>query len=192
MDPPLADGLSLRGARKTETALQTTRRTANGTGNRTCRRDVSPYMHRRGLAGSRMATRKVTLEESIAKLAQATEASPGFVEKVRALFLGRGIDLEDSSEPYRAALFEAFRQHASIRHRLDEARASLARLHASIEELGDSFAGQLARLRAAREALERQNARKRGKPPVAVAIEAVPLVQGEYDRPLVPGPEETQ
>lgn len=139
-----------------------------------------------------MGTRKVTLEESIAKLAQATDASPGFVEKVRALFLGRGIDLEDSSEPYRAALFEAFRQHVSIRHRLDEARASLARLHASIHELGESFAGQLARLRAAREALERQNARRIEEQQVAVSIEAVPLVLGEYDRPLVPGPEEPQ
>lgn len=137
-----------------------------------------------------MATRKVTLEESIAKLARATDASPSFVEKVRALFLGRGIDLEDSSEPYRAALLEAFRQHASIRHRLDEARESLARLHASIVELGDSFSGQLGRLRAAREALERQEARRRR--PVAVSIEALPLVAGDYDRPLVPGPDEAQ
>ena len=139
-----------------------------------------------------MAARKVTLEESIAKLAQATDAAPGFVEKVRALFLGRGIDLEDSSEPYHAALLEAFRQHASIRHRLDEARQSLARLHASIAELGDSFAGHLGRLRAAHEALERQSARGREQVPVAVELEAVPLVQGEYDRPLVPGPQEVQ
>ena len=51
-----------------------------------------------------MRSRKVTLEESIAELADETGATPSFVEKVRALFLGRGIDLEDSSEPYTAAL----------------------------------------------------------------------------------------
>src|SRR5512145_1212453 len=72
----------------------------------------------------RMRSRKVTLEESIAALASETGASPAFVEKVRALFLGRGIDVEDSSEPYTAALVEAFRRHAAMRHRVDEARGS--------------------------------------------------------------------
>ena len=67
-----------------------------------------------------MRSRKITLEESIVQLASETGASQSFVDKVRALFLGRGIDLEDSSEPYAAALNEAFQRHAIIRERLDE------------------------------------------------------------------------
>src|SRR5262245_46316262 len=86
-----------------------------------------------------MAARKITLEESIARLAKETGASESFVEKVRALFLGRGIDLEDSSEPYTHALADAFRRHASLRQQFDDARASLVKLHANLADLGDAF-----------------------------------------------------
>src|SRR5262245_34603442 len=72
-----------------------------------------------------MRSRKVSLEESIEALARKTGASPSFVEKVRALFLGRGVDLEDSAEPYVPALEEAFRRHARMRSRLEEARETL-------------------------------------------------------------------
>jgi uncharacterized coiled-coil DUF342 family protein len=126
-----------------------------------------------------MRSRKVTLEESIVRLASETGASPSFVEKVRALFLGRGIDLEDSSEPYAAALTEAFRRHSTIRERLDEARESLVRLHANIAEMGELFQDHLARLRGMRE---------RTAPP-RVDLRLVP---GECDQPVVPGPDETQ
>ena len=138
-----------------------------------------------------MRSRKVTLEESIAALADETGATPAFVEKVRALFLGRGIDLEDSSEPYTTALVEAFRRHAAMRNRLDEARGSLVRLHSSIAELGEVFSSHLVRLRALRDALEK----KRGVEVVAkgaVKVEALRMVPGENDRALVPGPEEPQ
>jgi hypothetical protein len=137
-----------------------------------------------------MRSQKVTLEESIASLARETGASASFVEKVRALFLGRGIDLEDSSEPYAAALHDAFRRHATIRHRLDETRESLARLHSSISDLGETFSGQLSRLRALRDAVERGAPAKRRS--VAVQVELHPLVRGENDRAYVPGPEELQ
>jgi uncharacterized coiled-coil DUF342 family protein len=126
-----------------------------------------------------MRSRKVTLEESILKLASETGASPSFVEKVRALFLGRGIDLEDSSEPYTAALSEAFRRHATIRERIDEARESLVRLHSNISEMGEVFQNHLSRLRGLRDR-------------TAPRMERVRLVRGENDRPLVPGPEELQ
>jgi uncharacterized coiled-coil DUF342 family protein len=126
-----------------------------------------------------MRSRKVTLEESIVRLASETGASASFVEKVRALFLGRGIDLEDSSEPYAAALDEAFRRHATIRERIDEARASLARLHSNIAEMGEVFQDHLARLRGLRE--------KTTPPPANLR-----LVRGEHDRAVVPGPEEIQ
>src|SRR5262245_53162786 len=98
-----------------------------------------------------MRSRKITLEESIVKLASETGASPSFVEKVRALFLGRGIDLEDSSETYADALSEAFRRHSTIRERLDEARESLVRLHANIAEMGELFQNHLTRLRGLRD-----------------------------------------
>jgi len=126
-----------------------------------------------------MRSRKVTLEESIVKLAAETGAAPSFVEKVRALFLGRGVDLEDSSEPYTAALNEAFRRHSTIRERIDDARESLARLHANIAELGEVFQDHLARLRGMRER-------------TAVPPPRLHLVPGEHDQAIVPGPEEIQ
>ena len=126
-----------------------------------------------------MRSRKVTLEESIVRLASETGASPSFVEKVRALFLGRGIDLEDSSEPYTAALSEAFRRHSTIRERIDDARESLVRLHGNIVEMGEVFQDHLARLRGLRE--------RTPLPPVRLR-----LVPGEYDQAVVPGPEEIQ
>ncbi len=140
----------------------------------------------------RMRSRKLTLEESIATLARETGASSSFVEKVRALFLGRGIDLEDSSEPYTAALHVAFRRHAAIRHELGATRESLARLHTNIADLGESFSEQLARLRAMRDAVERRSAGRRQLSGVTIQVEMHPLVRGEHDRLVVPGPEEIQ
>lgn len=113
------------------------------------------------------------------RLASETGASPSFVEKVRALFLGRGIDLEDSSEPYTAALNEAFQRHSAIRERLDEARESLVRLHTNIAELGEVFQNHLSRLRGLRER-------------TAAPAPALSLVRGERDRNVVPGPIEIQ
>jgi hypothetical protein len=139
-----------------------------------------------------MRSRKVTLEESIAALASETGATPAFVEKVRALFLGRGIDLEDSSEPYTAALVEAFQRHAAMRHRIDEARGSLVRLHSSIAELGEVFSSHLVRLRALRDALERRRGPEVVATGVAIKIEALRMVPGENDRAMVPGPEDAQ
>ena len=126
-----------------------------------------------------MRSRKVTLEQSIVRLASETGASQSFVDKVRALFLGRGIDLEDSSEPYATALNEAFRRHATVRERLYEARESLVKLHSNIAEMGEVFQDHLARLRVLRD---------RTSPPPR----AMRLVPGEHDRALVPGPDEIQ
>lgn len=140
----------------------------------------------------RMRSRKVTLEESIAALADETGATPAFVDKVRALFLGRGIDLEDSSEPYTAALVEAFRRHAAMRHRLDDARGSLVRLHSSIAELGEVFSNHLARLRALKDTLEKRERALGRSSSVTVKIEALRMVPGERDRSIVPGPDDPQ
>jgi uncharacterized coiled-coil DUF342 family protein len=126
-----------------------------------------------------MRSRRITLEESIVKLAAETGASASFVDKVRALFLGRGIDLEDSSEPYTDALNEAFRRHATIRDRIDEARESLVRLHANIAEMGEVFQNHLARLRGLRE--------RTAPPPPKLH-----LVRGDHDQAVVPGPEDSQ
>lgn len=138
-----------------------------------------------------MRSRKITLEESIAKLAHETGASDSFVEKVRALFLGRGIDLEDSSEPYANALTEAFRRHVTLRQHFDEARESLVRLHANLAELGEAFHGQLGRLKALRESLERRNA-ERFSSSQDSNHRTMRLVPGEHDRSVVPGPDELQ
>ena len=121
-----------------------------------------------------MRSRKITLEESIVQLASETGASQSFVDKVRALFLGRGIDLEDSSEPYAAALNEAFQRHAIIRERLDEARESLVKLHSNITEMGELFQDHFVRLRTLRERTAPLSGSSR-------------LVRGEHDRSIVPG-----
>jgi uncharacterized coiled-coil DUF342 family protein len=126
-----------------------------------------------------MRSRKLTLEESIVKLASETGASQSFVDKVRALFLGRGIDLEDSSEPYTAALSEAFQRHSAVRERIEDARESLVRLHANIAEMGELFQDHLARLRGMRER-------------TAPAVQRLDVVPGEIDQSVVPGPEEIQ
>jgi len=126
-----------------------------------------------------MRSRKLTLEESIVKLASETGAAPSFVEKVRALFLGRGIDLDDSSEPYTEALNEAFRRHATIRERIDEARDSLVRLQANIVEMSEVFQDHLARLRGTRER-------------TVLPAPTGRLVRGDCDRPFVPGPDDIQ
>jgi len=126
-----------------------------------------------------MRSRKLTLEESILKLASETGASSSFVDKVRALFLGRGIDLEDSSEPYTEALNEAFRRHATIRERIDEARESLVRLQANIVEMSEVFQDHLTRLRGSQER-------------TIVPAPTQRLVRGDCDRAVVPGPEEIQ
>jgi hypothetical protein len=138
-----------------------------------------------------MRSRKITLEESITRLAQETGASESFVEKVRALFLGRGIDLEDSSEPYSDALAEAFRRHVTLRQQFDEARESLVRLHANLAELGDAFHGQLGRLKALRESMERRNV-ERFQTSSDSQGRSLRLVPGEHDRSIVPGPDELQ
>ena len=135
-----------------------------------------------------MRSRKVTLEESIAALASETGATPAFVEKVRALFLGRGIDLEDSSEPYTAALVEAFRRHAAMRHQVDEARGSLVRLHSSIAELGEVFSSHLVRLRALRDALERRRGTEVVATGVAIKIEALRMVPARTTARSSPAP----
>jgi uncharacterized coiled-coil DUF342 family protein len=126
-----------------------------------------------------MRSRKITLEESIVKLASETGASPSFVEKVRALFLGRGIDLEDSSEPYTAALSEAFQRHSEIRERIGDARESLVRLHTNIAEMGEVFQDHLARLRGLRERTASPHTK-------------LYFVPGDRDQTVVPGPEEIQ
>jgi hypothetical protein len=136
-----------------------------------------------------MKTRKITLEESIARLAEETGASDSFVEKVRALFLGRGIDLEDSSEPYSLALTEAFRRHVTLRQQFDEARESLVRLHANLADLGEVFHGQLGRLKALRESLDRRNVDRFD---ASDHRRTMRLVPGEHDRSVVPGPDELQ
>jgi uncharacterized coiled-coil DUF342 family protein len=141
-----------------------------------------------------MRSRKISLEESIEALARETGASPSFVDKVRALFLGRGVDLEDSAEPYADALAEAFRRHARMRTRLDEARDTLVRLHANIAELGSAFSSQLERLRAIREAPERSGAARRRAEASGrtITIEALHLSPGDTDKNEVPGPSEIQ
>ena len=126
-----------------------------------------------------MRSRKVTLEQSIVRLAAQTGASQSFVDKVRALFLGRGIDLDDSSEPYDRALTEAFHRHATIRERSDEARESLAQLHSNIADMSAIFEDHLARLRARRERASAPSRKMR-------------MVRGEHDRMVVPGPDDIQ
>lgn len=137
-----------------------------------------------------MSSRRPTLSESIERIARETGASDRFVDKVRTLFRGRGIDLERDAAPYVPALREAFRRHAEIRSNLEQARDSLERLHGHLAAMGESFQEQLRRIEAVRSALERQRARlaRPADVPGTRKIDERWLVPGDNDLPIVPGP----
>ena len=54
---------------------------------------------------------------------------PSFVDRVRALFLEKGIPLETEGDPFRPALEEAFDREVSIARSRHEAESEVLRMH---------------------------------------------------------------
>jgi len=69
-----------------------------------------------------------SINEHIRALARATGAPGSFVEQVRALFVTKGISLDEEAAPFLDALDEAFRREARIRLDAQRTQAHLARI----------------------------------------------------------------
>jgi hypothetical protein len=130
----------------------------------------------------------------IEELARKTGASEAYVTKVRALLARRGIRLDEDAAPYRAALEHAFRRQEEIRRQVHQVAEQISRLYR-----GES------RQSSERYGLEPRDVedpydvgrRFRGERAAARRIpieteERHPLVRGERDRPMVPGPDSLQ
>ena len=72
-----------------------------------------------------MARTGRTLAESIELKARATRVSRSFVEKVRAMFEGKGIPLDSDSGPFEKALGDAFARQAAVHRTLEAAQSRL-------------------------------------------------------------------
>jgi hypothetical protein len=137
-------------------------------------------------------------------LARLTGAPETFVEQVRALFLNKGISLDEEVAPYVAALEEAFLRERKIRSSTGKARQNLQRLQNQFNRLGDAYRKQLGQLKEIRRSLEAysqvradQQARGRKKkvrPTVVVSVRRPSVVtRPQRDgRSMVPGPEDLQ
>jgi chromosome segregation ATPase len=137
-----------------------------------------------------MEPTKLSLAQRIDALARRTGASAAFVERVRALFADKGIDLRENAEPFEASLVHAFERHAEVKRNVESAQRSLGRLQARLAEINDAYEEQASRLRGIRELVERQ-ARQLAviAPPRASRVQEHRLVRGEWDLTIVPGPE---
>ncbi len=137
------------------------------------------------------------IAELILELARKTGASDSYVGKVRALLQQRGISLDEDSAPYRAALEQAFRRQEEIRRQVQLVAEQISRLYRPADSPGDagnryglepvdvedpSEVGR--RWRSAREARVRKI--------VVEVTDRRPMVRGEKDQTLVPGPDTSQ
>jgi len=138
-----------------------------------------------------MTRRETTLAEAIEMLTRETRAPEAFVDRIRALFEGRGIPLATSAAPYVPALENAFRRHEALRRNVARAHEDLGELQSRLEIVGSALSERAARLRAVRRSLELSGAFETvpgAFEPYAVGGSHGRLVPGDYDRPVVPGP----
>lgn len=63
-----------------------------------------------------------TLAESIELKARETQVSRAFVDRVRAMFAGKGISLETDAAPFEKALGDAFARQAAVHRTLAATR----------------------------------------------------------------------
>jgi flagellar motility protein MotE (MotC chaperone) len=140
-----------------------------------------------------MNDHSLTIEQQILKLADGTDAPPGFLDQIRKLFESKGIELSEDATPYMSALREAFRREQSIRRSTLDAHRNLDRLQTHFKSIGTTYRRQLQQLKQVQRALERR----------ATALEAAGddgtrgarryVTRVQKDDPfLVPGPDELQ
>jgi hypothetical protein len=138
-----------------------------------------------------------SLAARIEELARQTGASPSYVKKVRSLFLRKGIPLDTDGSPYQAALEEAFFRQETMRRNVTQAAESLAQIHDQLALLGRTRAEDVAKLREIQQTLEQQHrviqetTQLLKRSPLYPA-ERTPMVRGDLDLPMVPGPKSDQ
>jgi len=143
-----------------------------------------------------------TIAEHIDCLARLTGAPASFIEQVRALFVMKGISLDEQAEPFLEALEEAFRREECIRASADRARQNLTKIQDSFRKVGKAYVEQLSQLKKIKSSLQKQSSQVRRE-----AIQSRPkttrvTIKGNHrsyvtkpvreDIPLVPGPKEIQ
>ncbi len=130
----------------------------------------------------------------IEELAKRTGASEAYVEKVRALLARRGISLQEDCAPYRAALEHAFRRQEEIRRQVQQVAEQISRLYRAEERTGsERFGLEPADVEDPYEVGRRWRGQRAVQRKVPVEeVEHRPLVRGERDRPMVPGPDALQ
>lgn len=94
-----------------------------------------------------MSSRDNSIGEQVDRLARQTGASQTFVRRIRALFLNKGISLEEDATPYFTSLEEAFRREQGIRINAIQTRENLQRLQHQLLRFSRVFQEQLARLK---------------------------------------------
>ncbi|HEX6851741.1 MAG TPA: hypothetical protein VF139_10095 [Candidatus Polarisedimenticolaceae bacterium] len=122
---------------------------------------------------------KRTLAESIEAMAAATGAPAAFVDRVRAMFVEKGISLEADAAPFEIALGDAFARQAAVHDNLELARRQLGTLRERMGELESGLRRHATELNRLRDHL------RSAKKPAS----STRLVPGEHDRFLVPGPD---
>ena len=122
---------------------------------------------------------KRTLAESIDGMARETGAPTAFVERVRAMFVEKGISLDAEAEPFEAALGDAFARQAAVHENLELARRQLGTLRDRMGDLESGLRRHAAELNRLRD--HRRSSRK--------PASSSRLVPGDRDRFLVPGPD---
>lgn len=89
-------------------------------------------------------------------LARLTEASQGYVEKIRLLLERRGVSMDDDAGPYLEVLEDVFIRQQAIRENVAEARDNLARLQTQLTSLGRRCDEPLDRIDRVQESLLQQ------------------------------------
>lgn len=130
----------------------------------------------------------------IEELAKKTGASDAYVEKVRALLARRGISLQEDCAPYRAALEHAFRRQEEIRRQVQQVAEQITRLYRAEERTGsERFGIEPVDVEDPYEVGRRWRGHRTSERKIPVEDgERRPLVPGERDRPIVPGPDALQ
>jgi hypothetical protein len=133
-----------------------------------------------------------SIAEHIRSLAQATGAPGSFVDQVRALFVTKGISLDEEVAPFLEALDEAFHREERIRLDAQRAQAHLTRIEQTVHKgVQESMPRPPGTGRAARQARQESPA---SSTRVAVRGSHRALVTRPVreELPLVPGPSDLQ
>lgn len=143
-----------------------------------------------------------SIAEHIQSLARTTGAPGSFIEQVQALFVTKGISLDEDVAPFLDALDEAFRREETIRAQPQRAREDMERVTDSFRRAGQAYVERVSNLERQHDEVQdrRRLVRHVGAGPAAGTTRVT--VRGSHralvtrpvreNQPLVPGPKELQ